>query len=227
MQKKTVIIDGRPQERRWEVDFSPLVGIQGNEWIEEYPQLLQRDLQEMQQAFPHWFLVAGNANTPASCAIDRDFIIPSNGALRCVKCLNEHEKAATSIIWIGMLPVQITGAKKLETRIRSLIGRREMTIPYIDRGGIFYILPMAKIVYPTNWPNSQPEAHYMPGFFETLDLSIGGASHAHHMVSSSKMCLFSSWHQMSIRDVLQNRVLPHALAQVKIANGERPQRWFN
>lgn len=225
--KKTVIIDDRPVEKKWEVDHAAIATIRGNDWLQDFPQLLSKDLEEMQQAFPHWFLVAGNGTTPASCEIDQEFIVPEYGGMRCVKCGLPHSRSLSSLIWVGMLPVQITGADRVEQRIRGLISNGTMRMTYIDSGKALFVLPMVKIIYPTNWDREKPEANYSPEFFETLGIRVGGASHEHHMNSQTKMCLFSSWHKMSIRGVIQNRILPHALAQVKIANGERPLRWFN
>jgi hypothetical protein len=225
--KKTVVVNGRTEERVWQVDLRVTRDIRGNDWLERFPQLLTKDIQEMEQSFPRWILVAGNGATPAACPNDREYIILKDGAMRCVLCGEMFKGQINSLIWTGLLPVQITGAERVETKIRRKIESETMSLNYLDKGNTLYVFAPIKVVYPTNWPNSAPDAYYIAGFFETLGLSVGGASHAHHMNSGSKICMFSSWHQMSIREVIQNRIAPHALAQVKIANGERPLKWFN
>lgn len=227
MQRKVVAVDGQAKERTWQVDPRAAGVIRGNDWLERFPQLLTRDIQEMEQSFPRWILVAGNGATPAACPQDDEYIILKDGTMQCVLCGEVFRGQISSLIWTGLLPVQITGATKVETRIRKMIKERKMELSYLDKGNALYIFAPIKVVYPTNWPNSAPEGHYVSGFFGTLGLNVSGASHTHHMNSGSKICMFSSWHQMSIREVIQNRIVPHALAQVKIANGERPRKWFN
>lgn len=231
IQRKSVIVDGKTLERTWEVDSRVLRTIRGNDWLQDFPQLLQQDLNEMQQAFPHWFLASGNGMTPAACNIDQEFIVPINGQMRCVKCGQSYDQSLTSLLWIGQLTVQITGAGKVERKLRELIASRRMSVSYLDKGTAFFVYPAVKVKYPSNWPRSAPEAHYFAGFLESLGIIVGSGTgrtnHDLHMNSQIKMCLFSDWHQMSIREVVQNRIVPHAHAQVIIANGERPQRWFN
>jgi hypothetical protein len=225
--KKTVVVNGRTEERVWQVDPRATKNISGNDWLERFPQLLTKDIQEMDRSFPRWILVAGNGVTPAACPNDREYIILKDGTMQCVLCGEVFRGQISSLIWTGLLPVQITGAIRVETRIRGKIESGNMGLSYLDKGNALYIFAPIKVVYPTNWPNSAPEGYYIAGFFETLGLSVGGASHEHHMNSGSKICMFSSWHKMTICEVIQNRIAPHALAQVKIANGERPMKWFN
>lgn len=228
MQRKVIAIDGQAKERIWQVDPRAAGVIRGNDWLERFPQLLTKDIQEMEQSFPRWFLVAGNGAAPAACPQDEEYIILKDGMMQCVLCGEVYRGQLSSLIWTGLLPVQITGAARVETRIRKMIEEGKMELSYLDKGNALYIFAPIKVVYPTNWPNSAPEGHYVSGFFETLGFRKDNMSgHQHHMNSGSKICMFSSWHQMSIREVIQNRIVPHALAQVKIANGERPMKWFN
>lgn len=227
-QRKMVAVDDRVEERVWQVDLKATRVVRGNDWLERFPQLLTKDIQEMEQSFPRWFLVAGNGATPAACPQDDEYIILKDGAMRCVLCGEVFSSQISSLIWTGFLPVQITGAVIVETKIRGKIESGKMQLGYLDKGNVLFIFAPIKVVYPTNWPNSAPEGHYVSGFFETLGFRADNMSgHQHHMNNRSKICMFSSWHQMSIREVIQNRIVPHALAQVKIANGERPMKWFN
>lgn len=227
MQRKTVIVDGRAEERIWQVDPRAAITIRGNDWLERFPQLLTKDIQEMEQSFPRWILVAGNGATPAACPNDGEYIILKDGAMQCVLCGEAFRSQPSSLIWTGLLPVQITGAARVEERIRRKIREGNMRLGHLDRENALFLFVPIKVVYPSNWPNSAPEGHYIAGFFEALGINVGGASHTHHMNSGSKICMFSSWHQMSIREVIQNRIVPHALAMVTIADGRRPLKWFN
>ena len=224
---KAVLIGDAVEKRQWQVDVSALARIGGNEWMQDFPQLLGRDLTEMAETFPHWFLAVGKDGRPAQCPQDGDYIVASQGQLRCAACEQPYRSAAHlgSLIWTGMIPVQVTGAAHVEERIRRGIASGNLPIGHVDSGALFILAPI-EALYPSNWPHSAPVARYLQGFFEALGGSPG-FGHASHMLRDNQMCLFSSWRQMSMRDVIQNRVVPHALAQVKIANGERPQRWFS
>lgn len=234
-QTKKVSVNGRAEERLWEVDRQAVLTVRNNEWLREFPQLLQRDLDEMQHEFPHWFLAAGQDMIPASCSSDHEFIVPSGGAMRCVKCGQTYIQPVNSLIWIGQFPVQITGADRVERRIDDLIDSRRLTVPFKEEetaeGLALFLYPTVKVKYPSNWDRSAPVAHYFYGFLESLGITVGSwherTNHDLHMNSQEKICIFSSWNKMSICEVVQNRIIPHACAMVTIADGRRPERWFN
>lgn len=229
--QKSVLNDkGKVEKKSWQVDVHALERLQENSWIEEFPQLLQKDLAEMSSSFPHWFLALGKNAEFVVCANDQEYIVAKKGGWHCLKCDQPYSGVIKnlSLIWTGMLPVQITGANKVENHVRKKIQNETIRIPFLDNGKALYLMVPIKIVYPNNWPNYAPSSFYISvEFFRSIGVSAPGASHANHMKGSLEMCLFSSWHHMSIREVIQNRIIPHALAQVKIANDERPKKWFN
>lgn len=227
IQKKTVIVDGQAREMVWQVDSSAVRTVRGNDWLERFPQLLMQDIQEMEQSFPRWILVAGNGANPVACPSDGEYITLKDGQLRCVQCGEVYQGQVGSLIWTGLLPVQVTGAERVENLVRRKIAAGSLQIGCLDQANALFLFAPIKVVYPTNWPNNAPEAFYIKGFFEALDVRVSGASHSYHMLSDSKICMFAQWHNMSIREVIQNRIAPHALAIVTIANGERPRKWFN
>ena len=226
-QKKQVVVGQEVENREWSVDLQALKAVRGNDWLEDFPQLIKTDLREMAETFPHWFLTVGHSVKPIACPSDGEYFIPQDGQLRCVNCRRVIEQTPSCLIWTGLLPVQIPGGGKVERHLRLLIEKEDMKLPYVGEESIFLLVPI-KIIYPGNWPNSQPCAYYTSEFFQSLGVSPPGVSHLHHMNGELKLCLFLNWHPMTIREVIQNRIAPHALAQVKIANGERPNpRWFN
>ncbi|MDO8669514.1 MAG: hypothetical protein Q7K65_04430 [Candidatus Buchananbacteria bacterium] len=226
-QKKQVVVNGEIKNREWVVDTDAIRSIRGNDWTGDYPRLIQTDLEQMAETFPHWFLTVGSSSRPIACQRDGDYFIPKDGTLQCVNCGQAINQNPSCLIWTGLLPVQIVGAEKVSKHIRSLIAKGNMKLPYVGDEAAFLLTPI-RIIYPPGWPNVQPSAYYTREFFSSLGIGPPGTSHAHHMYEDLRMCLFASWHTMTIREVIQNRIAPHALAQVKIANGERPNsRWFN
>lgn len=228
-QRKTVFENGQAVQKEWIVDIGALQSIKDNDWIEEFPILVKTDLEQMAKAFPHWFLVAGYQSNPLVCPDDEEYIVPKNGSLSCIKCNKEfpNNGRIQALIWIGMIPVPIQGKEKTKRNILKLRNQGRLKLPFIEKSE--HLLVPIKIVYPSSWNESDPKSYYDYNniFYETIGLRDSGTSHERHMVGNAQMCLFSRWHKMSIRDVIQNRIIPHAIAQVKIANGERPQKWFN
>lgn len=221
-QHKVVLNNGVTENRTWEVDTSALGRISYNDWLTRFPQLLEQDLREMGSMFPHWILVGGNSQDAVSCPDDREYIVPKEGKMRCLKCDRSYEQTLSSLIWTGMLPVRVERAGRVERNIKRLEKGRELRLPFVKG---FLLVPI-KIVYPQNWPHGDPGSYYTPEFFQALGVDTPGISHHHHMNGGLRMCLFSNWHQMSIMEVIQNRIGPHALAQVMLASGERPKSWF-
>lgn len=220
---KTVRFESGDEKVSWEVDVGALKQIKGNDWIEDHPTLIIRDLQEMSEMFPRWFLVAGVGTSPVACDDCGEYVVPTDGRMRCLACGDEYTSDITHLIWTGLLPVQVSGADSVEKRLEQLQERRQIRLPYSNK--ILYA-PIL-VVYPRNWPHTDPPSYYTKEFFESLGLNPSNTGHGNHMLGNLQMCLFSSWEQMSIREVIQNRIAPHALAQVKLANGERPKKWFN
>ncbi|MDP3710492.1 MAG: hypothetical protein Q8R29_02075 [bacterium] len=220
---KTVVSDSGTENVSWEVDIGALKQARGNDWISDYPQLIERDLKEMSEMFPRWILVGGKETNPASCSECGEYVVPTEGKMMCLACGEPYTLNIRALIWTGLLPVQISGVEKVERNIEKLRERGQLKLPRVSG---FLLVPI-RIIYPSDWPHSNPSAYYTQEFFESLGTGAPSYSHEYHMNGSLSMCLFSRWHEMSIRDVIQNRIAPHALAQVKLANGERPQKWFN
>lgn len=200
-------------------------------WAGQFPEILERDLSEMSQLFRHWMLVLGIDHRPVQCSNDGEYIVPKNGTFQCVECGRPYNagrtRAGATLIWTGMLPVQLTGAPIPEQYARRLIADNRLALGHIETNGVLYVLAPITVAYPDRWPNSEPTARYTEGFFRGIGRSVPGTSHDYHMLNDLKMCLFSSWRSMSISEVIKNRIAPHALAQVIIADGRRPQRWYN
>lgn len=216
-------------DRQWEIDISVLGGIA--RWVNEFPSLLRKDLEEMQKNFPTWFLVFGDGNgKPLSCPIDGEYIVPQSGKASCLQCGNAPEQKPETLVWVGLIPVPVSGARRVESRLRKMIGTGEIPQSYTldhPQTGLLLFAPI-RIVYPSSWPNEQPLAYYGKEFLTFLGHPVSLSGHSSHMLGNQQLCLFSQWRRLSVCQVLQNRVVPHALAIVKLANGERPDpAWFN
>lgn len=220
---KTVRFDSGDEKVSWEVDVSALRQVKGSDWIEDHPTLIIRDLEEMSEMFPRWFLVAGRDTSPVACDECGEYIVPTEGTMRCLACRETYTLNITAIIWTGLLPVQVSGADDVEKLLKQSQERGQLWLPYSNK--ILYAPVL--VAYPRAWPHHDPPSYYTKEFFESLGLNPSSTGHGNHMLHNLQMCLFSDWEQMSIREVIQNRIAPHALAQVKLANGERPKKWFN
>lgn len=208
-------------DKKWEVDVGAVAKFLngGSSWVAERPKLLEDDLKEMEQWFSHWFLVGGlGGGNFAKCLDDGEFIVPTQDRFRCLNCAREYRREINYLGWIGLLPVSIAGADRV---MRMVSEQTELRV-YNN-----FLLAPISIFYPEDWPHSEPDAFYDRSFFRAIGNDHLESGHSTHMLSNTKMCLFHDWNEMSIRNVLAERVAPHALAHIKIANGERPKRWFN
>jgi hypothetical protein len=221
IQQRTIFTAGHPEDVSWVVDINSLKRVK--DWVDEYPSLLTTDLNQMKADFPQWFVTIASRANPVACSCG-EYIVPKEGQLSCISCNSPHRGHVRGIMWVGMIPVQLAGTDKVYDRVLQKAQSGKLYLPLTESG---YLLVPIRIVYPGNWNREAPSCYYDDNFFSTLGISgANSTSHSHHMLSGGKMCLFDSWQVMTIRDVLRNRILPHALAQVRIADGKRPRDWF-
>lgn len=225
-QSKWIASGGQTRQVTW----TPDLAVVGNRigWAGEYPNLLVTDMDTMARDFPTWFLVFGSGNLPVACQHCGEYIVPKDGTIRCVACEHTYTRAVSTILWVGQIPVLISGADRVEQSMRRCITRGALRIGHLERQGSLYAFAPIRAVYPDNWPNAQPLCFYGVEFLDTLGLERELFGHSSHMLGAQRMCLFNEWRRMGITEVIKNRIVPHAVAMVKIANGERPDsRWFN
>ena len=214
------VVDGA--EREWRVD--PLAAAAVAPWAARAPEVLAQDLSGMAQYFPHWFLTGNAHGQPARCArraCQGAPLVPTEGALRCVRCREVGE--ANGLLWLGHLPSLARPERAFQRRRKAL---RRAGFPEVTTGEATFLLVPLMIIYPSEWPNVQPVVRYARRWLDVLNLPP--SSGAHHLIQGGRACIFSwgQWTAMPVHVVLQQRMVNHVASLLKVAAGQRPRQAF-
>jgi hypothetical protein len=189
-------------------------------WSQENLVLLQEEATKMIQYFPSWLLVAVREEKPLRCDKCDELMVFKASGLTCAGC--EHgfkgnlRQAKLSLAWIGHLPVPIPANGLL---LERLFAHPDPTAPLVKAGGQPYLLVPLLACYPENWPQHPPLIHYDRSFLNRI--GIQGVGHSTHLVGAdgTTMCLYTSWRAVTLRIVLQQRVVNHVVSLFKIVQG--------
>ena len=100
------------REKIWTVDIEVLrKKLPRLAWLKK-DRLLERDLTQMAEYLPHWILTAGNGQEPLRSSCCSDNVAPIEGQLRCILCNREVTETPTTLLWTGLLPVNLEGRDK-------------------------------------------------------------------------------------------------------------------
>ncbi len=214
--------------KQWEVDLELLRRALPNlPWLAS-DRLIKRDLEEMQKYLPNWILALGRDNSLVRSSCCKDQIVPMDGALRCILCDSPFSERVDSLLWTGLLPVNLSGRAKALKMIEAARARKKLSYPIVEVGGIKHILVPVEVYYPADWPRSQPLVYYSDR--QLLDaLGKLPSGHTTHILGKSQLCLYSfkEWNEsITIMQIVANRVAPHAFALVKYADEQKTMEYF-
>lgn len=204
------------KELFWEIDTNSAERIQ--KWVKRLPRIFQREISEMNEFFPRWILtVSKQDGTIITCDNCDNTIIPVNKILTCVACDRTCKKMdKINLAWIGHLPTLVSGRKNV---LKKLLNNRNPEYPLVEVDNKFYWLVPLVIVYPDKFPAEEAQCFYKPEFFKILGTPPN--SHYNHILGQNRMCLFkyNEWNSISVREILQQRVVNHLISTIKIADG--------
>jgi hypothetical protein len=225
MRQKRIMPDRK--EKSWVVDLEVLRASLSQDWLKS-DRLITRDLSEMSNYLPHWILTVGNAQQFEQSKCCNDNIAPFNGALRCIRCDRACKVSFNSLIWTGLLPVNLEGRDKAIAKIMAAHRDGKLHYPIVSPNGKRHLMVPILVEYPANWPYSPPIACYADNqYYNALKISNG---HSTHTYSERNMCLYGgayNWNDNTgIMHVIANRIAPHAFALLRLANGEKSMGYF-
>jgi len=192
-------------------------------WACQQHERLASEVAEMAQHFPRWLLVLAprDGEQPVACKICKGLIVPWDGAWRCVACRRPATlQGKQALAWAGHLPTLWPEDPRLAPRTSPPSGHA-----FATAGGRRYLLAPLTVTYPDNWPRCDPHVRYAAGLLGFLGLTPGGRI---HMYDARRPCLYfpGQWRGVSVRAVLQQRVVNHLASLVKLAMGHRPEEAF-
>jgi hypothetical protein len=88
---------------------------------------------------------------------------------------------------------------------------------FLTLEGNIYFTPPVEAVYPNSWPSEQPTVYLEEDYFKILNTT------GEHTFPSSgsgfrSLCIYSSWHRATLREVLQQRIVPRVIIDFMIAD---------
>ena len=216
--KEKVAVTHQLGGRSWVVDGEAAGQVMS--WVRREGAAWQADLEAMATHFPHWALVGCNGTQPVRCPCGGP-LAPMKGALRCVLC--GKAGSATSLMWVGQLPVLARAEPSFGERRAAL---KRAGFAETEVGGLVYLLVPLMVTYPVEWPSLEPGVYYAQNWLTTLGLPV--ANGLYHLVSGGRACLFGwgHWRPMTVAAVLQQRVVNHVVSLLKIAAGMTPDQAF-
>ncbi len=192
-------------------------------WARSNPALPAAEAAEMATHFPAWLLTVGDSEGLSACPRCGDLLEFSAGTLHCRTCGHSGRgKGITHLAWTGHLPMPVDGLPRALAHIQAA---PHPGFPLITVGGSRLWLVPVLAHYPSDWPRSPPTIRYDPDLFRILGIAAPGAGH--HMIGNT-LCLYASgqWRSVSLRVVLQQRVVNHLAGILKIGNGQPPAAAF-
>jgi len=209
------------RETAWPVDLTAAGRVQ--RWARQRPERLASEVAEMTQHFPRWLLALAprDGEQPVACKACKGLIVPWDGAWRCVVCRRAVTPQDTQALgWVGHLPALWPEHSRLAPRTSPPAGHA-----FATAGGHRYLLTPLTITYPEAWPHSDPHVRYGAGLLRFLGLTANGRI---HMYDARRPCLYypGQWRGVSVRAVLQQRVVNHLASLIKLAMGRAPEEAF-
>ncbi|HMA34294.1 MAG TPA: hypothetical protein VKY74_07400 [Chloroflexia bacterium] len=211
--------DGRAVDVAWTVDLA--AAARAATWARDNPALLAQEVAEMAAYFPRWVLTVGPGPAITRCKACGEVLVFRAGKQRCICC--GRTGAGSGLAWMGHLPMPLGGLPRVLRRVQA---HPHPAYPLVTVGQTpIWLVPVAAF-YPAAWPHEVPTCRYDPALFGILGIGAPGARH--HIISSTAMCLYGAgdWRAVTLRVVLQQRVVNHLASLLKIGEGQDPSTAF-
>ena len=204
--------EGRTEDVHWPVDLAAAGRVSA--WARENPALLAQEVSEMAAYFPRWVLTAGDGTVVHRCTRCQDVLVFREGKLGCVRCGRAGK--GSHLAWMGHLPLPVDGLPRALARIT---GQPQPGFPLVRVGGARLWLVPVVAFHPADWPRSEPILRYDRALFTILGIY---ANATNHIIDHTRMCLYAwnQWRAVTMRVVLQQRVVNHLASLLKVADGQ-------
>jgi hypothetical protein len=204
--------DGHTEDVRWTVDLAAAGRVSA--WARENPRLLAQEVAEMAAYFPRWVLTVGDGTAVSRCTRCSDMLVFRDGKPGCVRCGRAGK--GPLLAWMGHLPLPVDGLPQALARITA---QSKPGYPLVSVGGTRLWLVPVVAFHPADWPRSEPILRYDQAIFAILGIS---ATATNHIIDHTRMCLYAwgQWRAVTMRVVLQQRVVNHLASLLKVADGQ-------
>ena len=216
--------------REWEIDLEAMAAAAC--WTEQAPELLREEMGQLIEAFPTLIAVAGVRLAERRCWVEAaeplfgeggGLVVFDRGA-RDVDTDQPLSVPEDSLVgFIVRVPSPIAGRpferslqQRLEALERESPQRAALWRQAILRvGDQTYIAPRFGVWFSQSHPHADPPVMVWPEYFEMLDIP---ADHVYFADQYYRLCLYASWREQPVVQVIQNRVVPRLLIDLLIAD---------
>jgi len=222
------------QLREWVLDADAVAA--RIPWVSGHPERFERESREMAEHFPTWVLALGRVG--ASDYWDTGALIHHRqcGApwvfdvgVRCADCRTpippeqEPPEGERLIAFAGRVPAAIAGRPwldKVRLRLAALkeagddAGHRRLRAWFIKAEGNPFFAPPIFAFFPYNWAQTDPLTMVEPDYFDVLGLPPAHTYPGTH----HRLCNYAHWRDVTLRTVLQQRIVPRVLIDVMLAD---------
>ena len=193
-------------------------------WAAHDSALLAQEVAEMAAHFPHWqpAVYSKSGLLTCECGGLLTFSGAKSNGPRCVGCGGTRLLESTlkaQLAWVGYLPTLLS-ARLAHTLSARLHPSHEL----ITVSGKQWLLAPVLLRYADDWPDIQPTVQYDCHLLPMLGLRLGAEIHT---IGDNQLCLYAgNWRAVTARVVIQQRVVNHLAALIRIADGAAPEQAF-
>lgn len=225
--------------KEWEIDLDAVKMY--IPWAKKKPELLEKELEDMQKPIFNLFILTisnENGNDVALCPNCNDLAVFWDRAVRCVNCESELVFRSNKYLgYFGIMPSpigtmegeQLKGRpflKKIFTRIEDISDYRKkeiyqsyfFTLESENNSGAkkLYFAPPVLAFYPDGWNRDFPNIYLRPEYFKILDIP---PDHIYPFSGPNyRLCIYASWHKVTMAITLQQRILPRIIIDLMLAD---------
>ncbi|MBM4319335.1 MAG: hypothetical protein FJ125_05075 [Deltaproteobacteria bacterium] len=212
----------------WTVDGETLRRIAP--WAIEQPARLERELSELVEHFPTWLVTFGQLRERPgwpwaalrTCRSCGELLVPDRG-VRCVGCGLAAQPGQLLVGFTGRLPALASdrpfcaAARQRAAALRSA-GQVEAAAAtagcFLQIQQSTYFAPPVWVFCPSSFPHGEPLVMVRPDYFEVLGIP------AEHVYPGTRwrLCNYASWPGVTVRTVLQQRIVPRLYLDMMIAD---------
>ena len=226
--QKKLLLSG--ETLRWEID--PQVVAQKITWAQRDLPLLEEELRELSAHFPTFLLTIGDWQAAGEawggsgklhpCRVCGGLLI-FDVALRCSECRSPVEELQRPLLGVALrIPALIEGRpfhSAAKTRLAQLRAQNpELAKAFADYflkvDGRAFFAPPIYVYFPSNWRKSDPFVMVRPDYFETLVIP---PDHI-YPGTTYRLCNYANWREVSLRSVLQQRIVPRIYIDLMVAD---------
>lgn len=218
------------ETRTWEID--PQAVTERIVWAARDRSLLEEELKELCDHFPTFLLTVGDWQPAGEawggsgklhpCRICGGLLIFDVG-LRCADCRSPADDIQKPLLGVVLrIPALLEGrpfhsvAKARLSQLRSQHPEQAKAFAdyFLKVDGRAFFAPPIYAYFPPNWRKSDPFVMVRSDYFETLGIP---PDHI-YPGTTYRLCNYANWREVSMRAVLQQRIVPRVYIDLMVAD---------